>query len=151
MIEGAKKLDLFRFTDEEFRKERNKMITTCTECHTKSYAETELAKGDALLREADKIMAQGIREVASLYRDGIVKKPEGYPAPFPVILTFHEAPNPAEGKLFQMFLDHRPLVYMGAYHNNPEYPIWYGYSEMLADLYEIRKEAAELRKEKHAR
>jgi hypothetical protein len=149
MIEGAKKLDLFRFSDEEFMKERDKMINACVECHTKSFATAELAKGDALLREADKVMAQGIREVAALYKDGIVKKPEPYPEPFPMILTFHEAPNPAEEKIFKMFLDHRPLVYMGAYHNNPEYPIWFGYSEMLADLYEIKKEAAQLRKENH--
>jgi len=149
MLEGAKALDLFRFTEEDWQKERDKMIKTCAECHSTRFAKDELKKGDELLRESDKLMAEGIREVAALYKDGIVKKPEAYPQPFPQMFTFHEAPNPAEAKLFKMFLDHRPLMFMGAFHNNPEYPIWYGYSEMKADLYEIKKEAAELRKEKH--
>jgi hydroxylamine dehydrogenase len=148
-IEGAKRLGLFRFTNEEWQKERDKMIKTCAQCHTTSFAKAELAKGDSLIREADSLMAQGIRIVADLYKDGIVRKPDSYPAPFPMVLTFHEAPNPAEAKLFLMFLNHRSMMFIGAFHNNPEYPVWYGYSEMLADLYEIRKEAAELRKEKH--
>jgi hydroxylamine dehydrogenase len=149
VMEGAKALDLFRFTNEDWQKERDKMTKICAECHAMSFVKAEFAKGDSLLRDADKLMAEGIRIVADLYKDGVVKKPEAYPAPFPVILTFHEAPNPAEAKLFEMFLDHRPLMFMGAFHNNPEYPIWYGYAEMMADLYEIKKEAAELRKEKH--
>lgn len=145
-MEGAKALDLFRFTEDDWQKERDKMIKTCAECHSTRFVKEELRKGDDLLREADKLMAEGIREVAGLYKDGIVKKLEGQPEAFPNIFTFHEGPNPAEEKLFVMFLDHRPLMFMGAYHNNPEYPIWYGYSKMKADLYEIKKEAAELRK-----
>lgn len=149
MAEGFKALDMMRFTNEDFQKERDKMTAICAECHTASFVRTDLAKGDALLREADKLMAQGIREVASLYKDGIVKKPEAYPAPFPMVMSNYEAPNPAEARLFNMFLVHRTLIFESAFHSNPQFPSQFGYEEMMRDLYEIKKEAAALRKEKH--
>lgn len=144
-MDGAKALSFFRFSEEQWQKERDKMIKICSECHATSFAEKEHAKADALLREADKLMAEAIRIVAALYEDGIVEKPAGDADAFPQLLSFHDARNPAEEKLFEMFLDHRPLVYMGAFHNNPEYPVWYGFASMKADLYEIKEAAAALR------
>ncbi len=124
------------------------MIQTCSQCHTASYAKTELEKGDTLIRESDALLAEGIRLVADLYKDGTLQKPEGYAAAFPQLLTWKHAPNPAEDKLFTMFLHHRPNMFLGAFHNNPEYPINYGLGAMQDDLNQIRTIAAELRTEK---
>jgi len=40
-------------------------------------------------------------------------------------------------------------AFQGAFHANPDYALWYGWSEMVRDLSEIREAAATLR-EKHA-
>ena len=65
--------------------------------------------------------------------------------PFPDLLTFHDAPTPIEQKLFLMFLKHRMRTFQGTFHANPDYAIWYGWSEMVRDLSEINTRAEELR------
>jgi hypothetical protein len=149
-MEGIKALDLMRFNGADWKRERDKMIDTCSSCHTRKFSVDELAKGDALLREADKIMASAINVVADLYRDGVIKnKPanlSGYVKDFPQVLGFHsDKLSPPEQKLFRMFLDVRPNMYMAAYHNNPEFPIYMGYGEMTASLNEIKLLASEMR------
>ena len=78
----------------------------------------------------------GIRTIAALYQEGILPKPKDY-APVPDLLTFHDAPTPIEQKLFVMFLEHRMRAFQGAFHANPDYANWYGWSEMPRDLVEI--------------
>ena len=46
-----------------------------------------------------------------------------------------------------MFLEHRMRAFQGAFHANPDYANWYGWSEMARDLVEIQAEAATLRRE----
>ena len=93
-------------------------------------------------------MAEAIMTVAALYKDGILEKPESYAYPFPDLLTFHDAPTPIEQKLFVMFLKHRMRAFQGTFHMNPDYALWYGWSEMRRDLTEINQIAKELRAEK---
>lgn len=148
LFDGLKSLDAFRSTKEDWQRERDKMVQACSQCHTTTYAKTELEKGDTLIRESDALLAEGIRIVADLYKDGILQKPEGYAVAFPQLLTWKHAPNPAEDKLFTMFLHHRPNMFLGAFHNNPEYPANYGLGAMLDDLNQIRTISAGLRTEK---
>jgi hypothetical protein len=44
-----------------------------------------------------------------------------------------------------MFLKHRMRNFQGAFHANPDYTLWYGWSEMVRDLTEIRAMDAEMR------
>ena len=90
-------------------------------------------------------MAEAILVVASLYKDGILPKPENYAFSFPDLLTFHDAPTPIEQELFVMFLKHRMRTFQGTFHANPDYALWYGWSEMQRDLSEIKFMAEELR------
>jgi len=90
-------------------------------------------------------MAEAIEIVAGLYKDGVLARPESYNFAYPDLLTFNEASTPIEQTLFQMFLKHRMRTFQGAFHNNPDYTFWYGWSEMRADLTEIKAEAQELR------
>ena len=78
-------------------------------------------------------MAEAIRIVASLYKDGIIAKPKTYDYAFPDLLTFNDAPTPIEPKLFKMFLEHRNRTFQGTFHNSPDYAWWYGYSAMQED------------------
>jgi hydroxylamine dehydrogenase len=144
-LEVVKAADVARLKQEDWQKERDKMIKTCNRCHSANFARGELAKGDQMIKEADRLMAEAIRTVAGLYRDGILQKPKNYAYSFPDLLTFHDAPTVIEQKLFVMFLEHRMRAFQGTFHANPDYALWYGWSEMQRDLAEIKAVAAEMR------
>jgi hypothetical protein len=129
-----------RLTEEEWQAERDRMIATCAKCHSKSYAETNLANADSMIKEADKLMAEAILMVADLYDKGIIKAQEGKAA-YPDLLTFYDAITPIEQTLYVMFLEHRMRAFQGAFHMNPDYVTWYGLAEMKKDLVEIKHEA----------
>ncbi len=142
VVAGAKVAHL---TAEGFDLEREKMLKVCSECHSDNFAKGELAKGDKMIEQVDKLMAQAIRIIADLYVDGILKKPESYDYAFPDLLTFHDAPTPIENILFTMHLKHRMRAFQGTFHANPDYALWYGWSEMVQDLTEIEAKAKEMR------
>jgi hypothetical protein len=144
-LDVVKAADLARLTQEDWQKERDKMVKTCNQCHSVNFAKTELEKGDQMIREADHLMAEAIRTVAALYKDGILARPETYAYAFPDLLAFHDAPTTIEQKLFVMFLEHRMRTFQGTFHANPDYAFWYGWSKMQRDLTEIKTTAEELR------
>jgi hypothetical protein len=123
------------------------MLKTCNQCHSVNFARRELKKGDQMIKEVDHLMAEAIRVVAGLYKDAVLPKPETYAYAFPDLLTFHDAPTVIEQKLFVMFLEHRMRAFQGTFHANPDYALWYGWSEMQRDLTEIKTMAEELRKD----
>lgn len=146
-LDAVKACDMARLTEQSWQEQRDKMLKVCNQCHSINFAKAELEKSDQMIREADRLMAEGILTVAGLYRDGYLKKPENYASAFPDLLTFHDAPTVIEQKLFLMFLKHRMRAFQGAFHCNPDYSFWYGWSAMQMDLTEIRKTASEMRKE----
>jgi hydroxylamine dehydrogenase len=144
-LDVVKAAAVARLTEEEWQAERDKMIAACSRCHSKNFARAELEKGDDMIRQTDRLMAEAIRVVAGLYKDGIIVKPSSYTFAFPDLLTFHDAATPVELRLFRMFLEHRMRAFQGAFHANPDYALWYGWSEMVQDLAEIRSMAGEMR------
>jgi len=145
-LEVVKAADVARLTQEAWQKERDKMLKTCNQCHSANFAKAELEKGDMMIREADHVMAEGIRTVAALYKDGILRKPKEYAYTFPDLLTFQDAPTPIEQKLFVMFLEHRMRTFQGTFHANPDYAWWYGWSEMQRDITDIKAMDQEMRR-----
>ena len=144
-LDVVKAANVARLTQEDWQKEREKMIKTCNRCHSANFAKGELLKGDRMIKDADHLMAEGIRIVADLYKDGVLPKPKTYAYAFPDLLTFHDAPTVIEQKLFVMFLEHRMRAFQGTFHANPDYALWYGWSEMQRDLTEMKELAAEMR------
>jgi hypothetical protein len=144
-LDVVKAADVARLDQTSFDVERNRMLEICGKCHSSSFAETQMKHGDDMIREADHLLAEAIREIAGLYRDGLLAKPASYAYPFPDLLTFHDAPTSIEQTLFVMHLEHRMRAFQGTFHGNPDYALWYGWSEMKRDLQEIREEAAKLR------
>ena len=144
-LDVVKAADLVRLTQEDWQKERDKMLKTCNQCHSVNFAKAELGKGDMMIREADRLMAEAIRIVADLYKEGILTKPKNYAYAFPDLLTFNDAPTPIELELFKMFLEHRMRTFQGTFHANPDYAFWYGWSSMQRDLTDIKEMAKELR------
>jgi len=144
-LEVVKAAKVAKLTQQDWQKERDKMQQICNQCHSANFAKQQLAQGDNMIREADRLMAEAIRLVAGLYTDGFLPKPKNYAHPFPDLLTFHDAPTVIEQKLFVMYLEHRMRTFQGTFHANPDYALWYGWSEMQRDLTEIKALAAEYR------
>jgi cytochrome c553 len=145
-LDVVKAADVARLSHEDWQEERDKMLKTCNGCHSANFAKGELEKGDEMIKAADRLMADAIRTVAALYKDGFLPKPKNYAYAFPDLLTFHDAPTVIEQKLFVMFLEHRMRAFQGTFHASPDYSLWYGWSEMTRDLTEIKTAAEELRR-----
>jgi hypothetical protein len=144
-LDVVKAADVARLTQEDWQKERDKMLKTCNQCHSANFAKAELDKGDQIIKEADRLLAEAIRIIADLYKDGTLQKPKNYAYAFPDLLTFHDAPTVIEQKLFVMHLEHRMRTFQGTFHANPDYALWYGWSKMQRSLSEIKEMAADLR------
>ncbi len=138
--------DVARTTAEEWDKQRQRVLDQCANCHARSFATTKLDQADQVIKEADKLMAEGVEIVNGLYEDGVLARPGDRP-PTVDLLEFYEVENPIEQRLYVMFLEHRMRTYQGAFHMNPDYLHWYGWAEMRRDLAEIKDEAERLRRE----
>jgi hydroxylamine dehydrogenase len=147
-LDAVKAADIARLTQEAFDKERNKMEKTCNLCHSLNFAKLQLSYGDNMIKEIDNVMAKSIRIVADLYKDGIIEKPKEFAYAFPDLLTFHDSPTSIEQKLFVMYLEFRMRGFQGTFHANPDYAVWYGWSEMKRAYTEIKEMAEEMRKKK---
>ncbi len=145
LLDVIKAADVARLTQEDWQKERDKMLKICNDCHSSNFAAEELRKSDEMIQKADGLMAEAIRIVAGLYKDGTLEKPDNYAYAFPMLLTFHDAPTVIEQTLFEMFLKHRMRTFQGAFHANADYTLWYGWSAMVRDLSEIKERAEEMR------
>lgn len=156
VLDAVKAVDMARLNQQSWQKERDKMIKTCSACHSEAYGRQQLAMGDSMLQKVDRLMADAIETVAVLYKDGIIEKPADYPANYPFLLTFMHTGG-AEGNknfdrlsyidqvLLQMYMKHRMRAYQAFFHVNPDYAYWYGYSMMLNDLGEIKELARTMR------
>jgi hypothetical protein len=144
-LEVVKAANVARLTQEDWQVERDKMLKACNQCHSMNFAREQLQRGDDMNREADRLLAEAIEIIAGLYKDGVLPKPKEYAYAYPDLLTFHDAPTPIEQRLFVMHLEHRMRAFQGTFHANPDYALWYGWSEMRRDLSEIKSMATELR------
>ena len=160
-LDAVKAVRMARLTKEEFDEERNKMLDRCANCHARSYAKTQLDMADEQMKHVDHLLAEGIRIVAGLYKDGILKKRNAQPFAYPDFLYFMRTDYSAAGGdsykklpdgmsyieqvLFQMYMKHRMRAYQGYFHMNPDYAYWYGWAMMTKDLGHIKDLAAEMR------
>jgi hypothetical protein len=66
LLDVVKAADVVRLTQEDWDRERNKMLETCNNCHSGNFAKLELEKGDNMIKEADHLMSEAITIVAGL-------------------------------------------------------------------------------------
>ena len=144
-MDEAIKHGLFRKDSIEWGSERVKMVEACSRCHSVHFTESELKKGDRMIRQADILMAKAINCIAELYKDGILKKPQAFKFPFPDFLQPCEAPRRIEQLLWRMFGQYRMRAFQGVFHQNSIYAFRHGLSEMERSLCEIQELAQGLR------
>ena len=124
----VKAVDVARFTREEWQKDRDRMLNICHRCHSLQFAKSELEKGDAMIRAADRLMAEALLTAAALYQYGLLRS---------------DVPSGIQQKVSEMF-QQRMMTFQGAFHTNPDYSLWKGWSRMQQSLIEIREAAAAL-------
>lgn len=117
--------DVMRLTEEEWQKERDRMLGICRQCHSGNFAKAEYEKSEQIIRVADRLLAQGIRNVEGLYELGLLDS---------------GMPSIIQQRLSSLF-EQRMRTIHGAFHANPEYSIWLGWSEMQRTLVEISEMA----------
>lgn len=81
-----------------FDESRARMVSVYAKCHGKTFAGRQLSAADDVVRETDRVMAEAIRAVQGLYRDGLLRKPEQW-LTAPDILQF-EAKTEVERELY---------------------------------------------------
>ncbi len=156
VFDAAKAVRMVKLDQESWQKERDKMLKTCSRCHSAKYVREQLDMGDSIMIKADRLMAEAIETVAALYKDGIIRKPETYPSNYPFLLTFMNTNGSDWDKdldklsyidqvLVQMYMKHRMRTYQAFFHVNPDYAYWYGWNEMTKDLGEIKELAKTMR------
>ena len=156
ILDAVKAVRMAKLDQESWQVERDKMLKICSQCHAPRYVKEQLDMGDSIMMKADRLMAEAINTVAALYKDGIIEKPEGYPASFPFLLTFMHTNGVAWDKdldklsyidqiLVRMYMKHRMRTYQGFFHVNPDYAYWYGWNMMTEDLGEVKELAKILR------
>jgi len=145
-------VDMARLTEEAWQTERDKMLKTCSECHAESYAREQLEAGDAILKDADRLMAEAIEIVGDLYKDGIIQQHDGYPYAYPNFLFFNQTGGNdmddlsyVEQVLLEMYLKHRMRTFQAHFHTSPDYAYWYGWAQMTKDLGEVQELARTMR------
>jgi hypothetical protein len=138
LLDIVKAGDMARLDADTFAAERKRITDTCGKCHSKSFWEANIANGDQMLKEADKIFAEAINIVAGLRKDGIIEVNEGEGV-YPQLLSFYEVETAVEQHLYDMFMDYRMKTFQGAFHINPDYTTWYGYAKMKQALAEIKE------------
>jgi hypothetical protein len=101
-----------------------------------------------MVRDSDHLLAQAIRIVAGLYKEGLVPPPPQ--RDFPWLTRFDTPPTVIEQKLETMYFEHRMPAIHGVFHNSAKYGIENGYAKMQQDLVEIKSLDAELRRNRPA-
>ncbi len=138
-LDVVKAADMARLTEEAFTVERDKMVTTCKECHSATYVLKSLENSDQMIKAADEIFAEAIELVAKLYTDKIIKSTTNEATfPYPDLLTFYEVDSHIEELLYSMFMDFRMKTFQASFHLMPDYTTWYGLAKMKKTLVEMK-------------
>lgn len=150
-LDVVKAAKVARLDEKEWQALRDKKLNVCYKCHSQTFAKQNLENADAVIKEADVIMADAIKTVKALYEDGILPKPSYYAElpsyPYPDLLRFYEVQSPVEQDLYLMFMEYRMRAFQGAFHMNPDYMHWYGWAPMKETLVRIKDEAKKLKEE----
>lgn len=123
----ARAPEVMRETMGEWEELREQMIDICSQCHATSYAQRDLEKSDALLREADRVNAQIVDLTNQFYEEGLIDERTRFN-------TFRDATA------------NRFATYMGAFHNSPLYAWDKGFLALTSDMVYLRDDLIQEKK-----
>ncbi len=141
-------------TQDDFNSGRSKMLSVCTRCHSRNFAQNTLENADEIKVQADKKVGEGIAIIQGLYDDGLLDPmPENRP-PNPVTGTkltlsgqqTYSNTSGIEAEFFETYKYALIHSWKGAYHMNPDYAHWYGWAQLNLNLEKIKSENRTIRR-----
>ncbi len=139
---------------ETMEQNRKRMLAICAPCHTKRFAEEQLARADAIKLEADSLVAEGAAILRALRDEGaLAPMPEDRP-PHPIAghtmvlggQQVYENTTEIEQAFFRLYKFYHAKTYKSAYHHSPDFTHWMGIVSIKMELDKIRSEARKLRR-----
>jgi hydroxylamine dehydrogenase len=143
---------------------RQKMLDVCTQCHAWSFAEKQLAVCDAVKADVDALLWDPVMRIRGLWYDGLLDPmPENRPAnPYyatagPNLVNeghvlvlggqqLYGGTSEIEQWFFSTYKYDHVSTFKGAYHINPDYSHWFGWSEVNQDRDIIAGQESALRR-----
>lgn len=126
----------------DYQNERYRLTNVCRGCHAPAFVREQLDGRDRVLREADRLCADAVREVAGLFEAGLL--PPGANGRFPDVVVGPRSGSALERRLAAMLFEDRARLLATAFHMSPRYVTWR--AALARDLEEIRRLVAEARR-----
>ena len=137
----------------DFDKRRGKMVAICADCHATVFAEKNLEGADTIKADVDTLLWDPVMRIRGLWWDGLLDPmPLNRPAN-PVFgqnlvlggQQLYGGTSAIEQLFFYTYKYDHVSTFKGAYHINPDYSHWFGWSEVNQDRDLIKGEEAKLR------
>lgn len=126
-IGPAKAPGVYRESYEEWAAEREKMLDTCTNCHSRSFAQRRIAMGDEMIMESSKVFVKIYDLTNQMSEEGLID-------------------NMTKNSIMREALAHRFSSYMGTFHGAHEAAWDEGYLALSDDLIHTRDTMIQLKK-----
>ncbi len=137
------------YPDDVREKERNRMLTICSRCHSKTFSAQNLSDGDAIQRQSKALVDEADSIIRELEQEGLLlPSPSDRPA-HPLSghkldigpqMLFGDLSH-VEALFYRMKKFYYIISYKGVFHQNPGYAHLYGNAPLELTLSEIRSEA----------
>jgi hypothetical protein len=143
---------------------RGKMLNICDDCHSANWAGNNLDLADEIKKDVDDLLWDPVMRIRGLWYDGLLDPmPENrapnpvYAAPGPTFVNdgyvlvlggqqLYGGTSAIEQWFFYTYKYDHVNTFKGAYHINPDYSHWFGWSEVNQDTDLIRGEEGALRR-----
>jgi hypothetical protein len=141
-------------TPGEFDQRRAKMVALCGDCHSRGFASKNLADADTIKADVDALLWDPVMRIRGLWWDRLL---DPMPSNRPANPIFGQAlvlggqqlyggTSAIEQLFFYTYKYDHVSTFKGAYHINPDYSHWFGWSEVNQDLDLIKGEESKLRR-----
>ena len=138
----------------DFDLRRDKMVAMCGDCHARAFVRKNLEGADAIKADVDALLWDPVMRIRGLWWDGLIDPMPENRAPNPnfgqsLVLggqQLYGGTSAIEQLFFYTYKYDHVNTFKGAYHINPDYSHWFGWSEVNQDLDLIKGEEAKLRK-----
>jgi PKD repeat protein len=138
----------------DFELKRDKMVAMCGDCHARAFVRKNLEGADAIKTDVDTLLWDPVMRIRGLWWDGLLDPMPENRAPNPnfgqaLVLggqQLYGGTSAIEQLFFYTYKYDHVNTFKGAYHINPDYSHWFGWSEVNQDLDLIKGEEAKLRK-----
>jgi hypothetical protein len=141
-------------SESDFDLNRDKMVALCGDCHARAFARRNLEGADEIKADVDTLLWDPVMRIRGLWWDGLLDPMPENRAPNPNIgqalvlggQQLYGGTSAIEQLFFYTYKYDHVNTFKGAYHINPDYSHWFGWSEVNQDLDLIKGEESKLRR-----